>query len=291
MWIFNFHSGALLVLWYTSWTTGVWVWPMWIYLWGFVGWMWTWLASICGVVLGASVCRWSAVWSMWSVTVRSMAITPLCGIGALWVTPVMMVIIPMLWSRMASIGVMMTAAVVSVKSWLRPWIAYPVPVLIAVSGTWSGMVASMQSGLVMLCWSSHRRDLMWATIAMWLYSSYSKHLMLGQFLAMWPCSWHWKHLSLWFDIMLTIDGGVMVAVSCCTALSFSTLDMLSLRACSPFSYMWVAKLWAFFKPLMNILIVATSLVKLHLLASVLNWCTYAARHFLSCCWIYMKHNM
>ena len=87
------------------------------------------------------------------------------------------------------------------------------------------------------------------------------------------------------DIMLTIDGGMMVAVSCCTALSFSTLDIVSLSVCSPFSYMQVAKLWAFFKPLMNILIVAESLVKLYLLASVLNWCTYAARDSFSHCWI------
>ena len=87
---------------------------------------------------------------------------------------------------------------------------------------------------------------------------------------MWPCSWHWKHLSSLFDITLTVDGGVMVAVNCHTALSFSTSDMALLRVCGPFSYMWVAKLLAFFKPLMNILIVAASLVKLNLLASVLN---------------------
>ena len=121
-----------------------------------------------------------------------------------------------------------------------------------------------------------------------LYSSHSKHLVLGQFLALWPCSWHWKHLSSLFDIMWTLDGGVMVAISCCTALSFSTSDIVLLSICSPLSYMWVAKLWAFFSPLMNILIAATSLVKLHLLASVLNQCTYAARDSFSHCWISMN---
>ena len=85
---------------------------------------------------------------------------------------------------------------------------------------------------------------------------------VGAILAMWPWSWHWKRMSLLFNIMLTIDGGVMVAVSCCTALSFSTLDIASLRVYGPFSYMWVVKLWAFFKPLMNILIVIMSLVKI-----------------------------
>ena len=91
--------------------------------------------------------------------------------------------------------------------------------------------------------------------------------------------------------MLTIDVGVMVAVSCCTALSFSTSDIASLRVCGPFSYMQVIRLWAFFKALMNILIVAASLVNLHLLASVLNQCTYAARESFSHCWISMNQEV
>ena len=85
--------------------------------------------------------------------------------------------------------------------------------------------------------------------------------------------------------MLTLVGGVMVAVSCCTVLSFSTSNIASLSICSPFSYMWMAKMWMFFTPLMNILIVVASLVKLHLLAAVLNWCIYAATYSISCCWI------
>ena len=108
---------------------------------------------------------------------------------------------------------------------------------------------------------------------------------------MWPCSWHWKHLSSSFDIMLTVDDGVKVAVSCCTALSFSTLDIALLSICGPFSYMQVARLWPFFEPLVNIQIVATSLMKICLLASVLNWCTYAARDSFSCCWISMNHEV
>ena len=79
--------------------------------------------------------------------------------------------------------------------------------------------------------------------------------------------------------MLTIDGGVMVAVSCCTALSFS------LSVCGPFSYMWMARLWAFFKPLMYIPIVTASFVKLHLSASVLKQWMYTARDSFSHCWI------
>ena len=114
--------------------------------------------------------------------------------------------------------------------------------------------------------------------------------MLGQFLAMCPCSWHWKQRSSLFDIMLTIDVGVMVAVSC-TALSFSTSDIALLSVCGAFSYIKVAKLWAFFKPLMNILIVATSFVQLCLLVSVLNQCTYNTRDSFSHCWISMNHEV
>ena len=68
-------------MWFALWSTGVQVWLMWILSWRFVGWTWTWQASISGMVQWASVCGWSVVWSMWSVMVRSMAITPVCGIG------------------------------------------------------------------------------------------------------------------------------------------------------------------------------------------------------------------
>ena len=91
--------------------------------------------------------------------------------------------------------------------------------------------------------------------------------------------------------MLTVNGGVIVAVSCCMILSFSTLDIALLNICGPFSYMQVARLWAFLKPLMNIQIVAASFVKLHLLASVLNQCTYAVRDSFSHFCIYMNHEV
>ena len=115
--------------------------------------------------------------------------------------------------------------------------------------------------------------------------------MFGQCLAMWPSSWHWKHLSSSFIIMLTIDAGVTVVVSCCTALSFSTSDIASLSISDPFSYMWVSKLCASFKPLRNILIVSASFVQLHLLAAVPNWCIYAARDSFSHRWISINHEV
>ena len=55
--------------------------------------------------------------------------------------------------------------------------------------------------------------------------------------------------------------------------------------------MQVARLWAFFKPLMKILMVAASFIKLHLLVSVLNQWMYAARDSSSCCCISTKHEV
>ena len=95
-------------------------------------------------------------------------------------------------------------------------------------------------------------------------------------------------LSSSFDIPLTVDGRVMVAVRCCTALNFSTSDIVLLRIYGPFSYLQVAMLQTFFKPLLNILIEAASLVKLQLLASVLNQCTCTARDSFPCCWIALQ---
>ena len=73
-----------------------------------------------------------------------------------------------------------------------------------------------------------------------------------------------------FDIMLTIEDGRMVAVSCCAALSFSTSVMASFSVCRSFSLIRAAKLCTFFSPFMKILMVAGSFVKLQHLASILN---------------------
>ena len=161
VWIFYIHSGILLVMWFASWFTGVQVWPMWILSWGFVGWMWMCVLSISGVVWWASVCGWSVVWSMWCAMVRSMAITLLCESWVLWATPVVVAIIPMLWSGMVSIWIMMTWAAVSVEIWLWAGMTLPVPVLMVVPGAWPGMVAFEQFRLVMLCWCSWRRYPIW----------------------------------------------------------------------------------------------------------------------------------
>ena len=235
------------------------------------------MASISGVVWCASVCGWSAVWSMWCVMAGLIAIIPVCGIWAPWATPVVVVIIPKLCSGMASICIMMTWAAVSVEMWLWPGMTLPVPVLIAVSGAWHGMVGFVWFWL-MLCWGSWRRYPMWAIHYNVTILITFKTPNVGA-------------ISCYlFDTMLTIDGGVMVAVSC-TAFSFFTLDIALLTFVVPSHNMQVARLWAFFKHLMNILIVTTSFVKLHLLASVFKWCTYAVRDPFSHCWISMNHKV
>ena len=40
-----------------------------------------------------------------------------------------------------------------------------------------------------------------------------------------------------------MEGGIIVAVSCCKALSFYTSEIVSVSVCGPFSKMWLAKLW------------------------------------------------
>ena len=72
-------------------------------------------------------------------------------------------------------------------------------------------------------------------------------------------------------MVLTDEGGSKVDVICSAARSFSTSFMVSARLCGPFSYTLVARVCAFFTPLRNILIVAASLLNLHLLASHLKW--------------------
>ena len=87
---------------------------------------------------------------------------------------------------------------------------------------------------------------------------------------MWLVSWHWKHLSLSLDMVLTYEGGSKVDVICCAAQSFSTSFMVSARLCGPFSYTLVARVCAFLRPLRTLIVVA-SLLNLHLLVSYLNW--------------------
>ena len=70
--------------------------------------------------------------------------------------------------------------------------------------------------------------------------------------------------------MLTAEDEIIVAVSCCTALNFSTSVMASISVCGFFSQIQAATLGVFLRPFLKILMIAESFMKLHHLASILN---------------------
>ena len=71
-------------------------------------------------------------------------------------------------------------------------------------------------------------------------------------------------------MVLTNEVGRSVEFNCCAAWSFSTSLIASAKVWGPFLYTLVAMVCAFFNPFRKILMVAVSLLKLHLLASNLN---------------------
>ena len=70
--------------------------------------------------------------------------------------------------------------------------------------------------------------------------------------------------------MLTDEVGRSVEVICCAAWSFSTSFIASVKVWGPFLQTLVAMECAFLKPFRKILMVAASLLNLHLLAFHLN---------------------
>ena len=71
-------------------------------------------------------------------------------------------------------------------------------------------------------------------------------------------------------MILTDEVGKNVEVICCAVWSLSASFMASAKGWGPLLYTLVAIVCAFFNPLRKILIVAASLLNLHLLASHLN---------------------
>ena len=118
---------------------------------------------ISGVVSWiTSVCGWSVMRSVWCVMVGSMAVIFMCWVLVWWATPGVAAVIPMSWPAAASVWIMTTQVVVSVKMRFWSGMTLPVPVFMVVPWTWFGMVASVRSGLVMFCWGSQRRNPVWA---------------------------------------------------------------------------------------------------------------------------------
>ena len=97
--------------------------------------------------------------SMWCAVLRLMAMASIGGVQSSWAASVVVASIPVLWSRVASVGIMMTQVVMSVKVWLSSGLASPVSVFMVVSWTRSGMVIPVR--FVVNHWSSQRRYLVW----------------------------------------------------------------------------------------------------------------------------------
>ena len=234
-----FTHQVLHVAWFASWSAGVWVWHMQISSWEFVGWTWMWSTMSSGVVSWrTSMCGWSVQWGwcgvlhgrtngcnlyMWSMSIM---------LG----TPEVAVIIPMSWTGATFVWVIMTWAAMSVKMRLWSGTTLPVPVFMVVSWTWSIGVAFVRSGLVMFCWGSWRRYPMWTIhdnvailITFKTPNVGATSCYVSLFLTL-ETAW-----SSSLYIMLNVDGGIIMVVSCCTALSFSTSDIAWLSVCGPFS--------------------------------------------------------
>ena len=153
------------------------------------------------------------------------------------------------------------------------------------------MVAFVQFGLVVLCWGSQRRYPVWTihynvTILITFETPNVGEISCYMFLFL---ALETVILIVWYhvDHRWWSNCGSQLLYS----IKLSTSDIALLNICASFSYIWVARLWVFFKPLMYILMVAVSFVKLHLLASVLNQWTYTVRDSFSHCWISMKHKV
>ena len=71
-------------------------------------------------------------------------------------------------------------------------------------------------------------------------------------------------------MVLTDEVGKRVEVICCAAWGLSTSYMVPTKVLGPFLYTLVAIVCAFFNPFRNSLMVAVSLLNLHLLASHLK---------------------
>ena len=88
---------------------------------------------------------------------------------------------------------------------------------------------------------------------------------------MWPVSWHWKHLLLSLDMVLTDEGVAQWMLIAVQPEVFQLPLWCLLGFVVPFHIHLVASICAFFRPLRNILMVVVSLLNLHLLASHLKW--------------------
>ena len=234
VWIFNLHPHVLFGVWFSSWSAGVGTWSMWVLSWRWLGWLWMWPIAISGLITWrVSMCGWSVMWSMWCVTVRSMAVASIGRVQSLWDASGVVASIPVLWSNVAFVGIMMTQFVMSSKMRLWSGSASPVSVFTVLSWTWSGMATS--GTFVVSHWGSWRRYHMWTIhdnvtifVALIAPNMRASSCYMSLFLVLESVIFFMRH-------HIDCEGGMIIAVNCCAALSFSTSEMASVSVWGPFS--------------------------------------------------------
>ena len=145
--------------------------------------------------------------------------------------------VPLLLSGAASVQTMMARALMSAISRLWSGPVSPFPILSMVFGAWHSVAVSVC--FVMLCWCGWR----WYFVrAVHDYMMVFFTFMTSDMRAV-SCAVFWflalKNWSSSFDIMLTVEARRMVVVSCCTALSFSTLVWYRNSLYGVFLCLWV----------------------------------------------------
>ena len=157
-----FSLSGFLGVWFASWFAGMWMWSVQVLPWDFVGWAWMQSTMISGVVSwrtsmsGCSVMR--LMWChsringcnlyMWSMSIVSYS---LAGCDYPYV---------MTWSGLCKNHDNLSGN--ACKNEIMVWNDFACPILMVVPQTWSGMMASVRSGLVVFCWGSWRRYPVWA---------------------------------------------------------------------------------------------------------------------------------
>ena len=122
----------------------------------------------------------------------------------------------MTWGASVGASVMWSeAAVVCVLFWLWFWYLQEcdcdLDLLHLCLSLWQCLKVDLVQCLVLewcLLWHAGVPDggiLSGLSVAICAYSSHPKHLIFGQWHAMCPNSWHWKHWSPSLDIILTVD--------------------------------------------------------------------------------------
>ena len=83
-------------------------------------------------------------------------------VGASWITSVMSSVVPMVWPRMASVGIMVTVAKVSLMIWLWSGSTGCVPVFVMVAWGWCIGISMLGVWSVAVCWCTWRWYPVWA---------------------------------------------------------------------------------------------------------------------------------